>query len=255
MSGFMKLEPVAGGSEWDVARAFVQNHLWPYYVVHEPGLQVDAHYHRTDEDLQLVRGSMTFVGVASGSAEGAELHGGDRMRIPEGVVHSVTIGPAGTAYVMGLKRPISLDQFSVSLPVSAEINADTLARLIEANYHVADAEEEGNLAKEFFEDLLSERFVFVPAVGTDSMQKSVFVQGLEQRKGRGRRGTDLRLHGEGLALVATMLVTTDDGGEYLNTRLFQRESDGKWRCVRWTNAQSNAPAQQRISEASPQADE
>ncbi len=239
-----KLEKVAsrpGESEWELALGFVQLKLWPYRVEHEPGSRFDAHYHGSDEELQVTRGSMTFFEVGAASADGIELQAGERMKIPEGTVHSVTIGSEGVTYVMGLGRPTPLEQFSIPLPASRDVPLDVLAGLVEANYHIAEAEEEGEKAKSFFQDLLSDRFVFVGAVGDQSMRKAEFTGGLEGRKGRGRRSKGLRLRREGKALVASIVVATADGAEYLNTRLFERDPDGRWRCVRWSNAQAQAP--------------
>lgn len=51
-----------------------------------------------------------------------------------------------------------------------------------------------------------------------------------------RHSSGLRFEVEKGTVVALILVTTAEGGEFLNTRLFHGESDGQWRCVRWFNA-------------------
>jgi hypothetical protein len=73
------------------------------------------------------------------------------------------------------------------------------------------------------------------------MNKAKFKESLEGRKDRGRRSSGLLLRREGTALAASLVVMTRDGGEYLNTRLFEMEVDGRWRCVRWSNAQARIP--------------
>src|SRR5262245_37800953 len=117
-----KIEALKGESEWDLAHGFVQLKQWPYLVQHEPNLSVEAHYHRTDEDLQVLSGTMTFFRVGSTPGEGVVLQKSDRARIPEGTVHRVTIGPEGVTYVMGLAESVSPEQFSVPLPVSADLS-------------------------------------------------------------------------------------------------------------------------------------
>jgi hypothetical protein len=236
-----KIDALKVESEWDLARGFVQLEQWPYFVQHEPDLRVDAHYHRTTEELQVLKGAMTFFPVGSAPAEGIALQAGERAKIPEGTVHRVTIGPDGVTYVMGLGRSMSLAQFAVPLPVSRDVSVEIAAHLVEVNYHIAEAEETGEMAKDFFEDLLSPRLVFAGAFGDQSMSKARFIEGLEARKDKGRRSSGLRLRREGAALAASIVVTTRDGGEFLNVRLFEREPEGRWRCVRWSNAQAKMP--------------
>jgi ketosteroid isomerase-like protein len=241
MRNLQKIEALAGETEWDLAQAFVQRSLWPYLVEHNPESRFDAHYHRTDEELQVLRGSMTFVDVRTGPDDRIELRARERLRIPEGTVHAVQTGAEGVAYVMGLARPVPPEQFAVYLPVSHDVPLAALADLIETNYRIAEAEEIGQDAKSFFDNVLSERLVFVGAAGDQSMRKEDFIKGLEGRKGRGRQSTGLRVRREGDALVASIVVRTGDGGEYLNTRLFEKHEDGRWRCVRWTNARAKSP--------------
>jgi hypothetical protein len=116
---------------------------------------------------------------------------------------------------------------------------------VEVNYYTSEAEDLGAIAAGHFEDNLSERFVFAGALGDQSMNKRKFIEGLEGRKDKGRRSTGLRLRLEGQAIAASMMVTTRDGGEYLNIRLFEGEAGRGWRCVRWSNAVSAAPAAPR----------
>ena len=124
---------------------------------------------------------------------------------------------------MGLGRSMSLAQFAVPLPVSRDVSVEIAAHLVEVNYHIAEAEETGEMAKDFFEDLLSPRLVFVGAFGDQSMSKARFIEGLEARKDKGRRSSGLRLRREGAAFAVSIVVTTRDGGEFLNIRLFERE--------------------------------
>ena len=71
-------------SEWDLARGFVQLEQWPYFVQHEPDLRVDAHYHRTTEELQVLKGAMTFFPVGSAPAEGIALQAGEKRKSRRG---------------------------------------------------------------------------------------------------------------------------------------------------------------------------
>jgi hypothetical protein len=237
---FEKVNSVGGVSEQELVRDFAQRGLWPHYVERRPGSRFDAHYHRADEELQVCRGSITFFDVRTAPSAGTQLKAGDRMRIPEGTIHAAVIGDEGVAYVMGLSAPIPLDEFAIYLPVSPETPLDAVAGLIEDNYHFSDAEETGAASRSFFDDTLSDHFVFVGAAGDQSMKKAEFIDGLERRKGRGRRSAGLRLQFEDGAALASIIVTTGDGGRYLNARLFEKDAS-RWRCVRWANAQARAP--------------
>ena len=184
-----RVERLAGETEWDLAREFVMNHLWPYFVTHAPNTVADPHYHRTDEEFQVLAGSMTtFFDLGTAAGEGIEFRSGDRGRIPEGTVHRVTIGPEGVTYVMGLGRPTTLEEFSVFLPAGRGGSIDELAKLVDVNYYTSGAEELGDIAAGRFEENLSERFVFAGALGDQSMTyKRKFIEGLEGRKDKGRR--------------------------------------------------------------------
>jgi len=234
-----KLPGLPARSEWELATAFVQRNLWPHLLERRGG--IDAHYHATEEQLQVVRGSMTFVAGATPSSEEVHAETGERLRIPEGTVHSVTIGSEGVTYVMGMARPIPLEQFPVYLPITGEAPPDVLADLVEANYRLAEAEEIGVEAENFFDNLLSDQFVFVTA-DDRTMRKRDFIDGLDQRKGHGRRSTGLQLRCDGSVVAASIIVTTADQREYLNIRLFQKEEDGRCRCVRWSNAEIRPPS-------------
>jgi hypothetical protein len=141
-----------------------------------------------------------------------------------------------------MARPVPLEQFPIYLPTRAEAPPDVLADLVEANYHFAEAEEMGVDAENYFDGLLSNRFVFVGAGDGSMMRKRDFIEGLDKRKGCGRRSTGLRLQCDGNVVAASIIVTTANKGEYLNIRLFQRERDGLWRCVRWSNAEIRPPS-------------
>jgi hypothetical protein len=238
---FEKVKSVPGASEQELARDFAQRGLWPHYVERRAGSRIDAHYHAADEELQVCRGAITFFDVRTAATAGIELNVGDRMRIPEGTIHSAIVGDDGVDYVMGVSEPIPLDEFAIYLPVSPEAPLQAVAGLIEDNYHFSEAEEAGAASSTFFDEILSDRFVFVGAGGDQSMRRADFIDGLEKRKGRGRRSAGLRLHFEDAAVLASIIVTTDDGGRYLNARLFEKDSSARWRCVRWANAQARAP--------------
>ena len=239
MRHFQRADSLHGASEQDLLRDFAQRGLWPHYVERRPGSLFNAHYHIADEELQVCRGSLTFFDKTAGS--GIRLNPGDRLRIPEGTVHSAVVGDTGVAYVMGLSKPIPLHEFAIYLPVSPNTSLDAVAGLIEDNYQISEAEESGAASQSFFDDLLSDHFVFVGALGDQSVKKAEFVDGLERRRARGRVSSGLRLHVEGSAGIASIMVTTGDGGQYLNARLFEKGAAGRWRCVRWSNVQAVPP--------------
>jgi hypothetical protein len=62
-----------------------------------------------------------------------------------------------------LSKPIRLDEFAIYLPVSPDTALDAIAGLIEDNYHFSEAEESGAASRSFFDDVLSDHFVFVGA--------------------------------------------------------------------------------------------
>jgi enterochelin esterase-like enzyme len=229
------IEPFAARSAIEVAAAFAQAGRYPYVQGHRWPVRFAPHYHRTDEQLQITRGSMTFIDVRNGPLEGVELRAGDRILIPEGTVHAAAIGRDGVEYAMGLSHPIPIADFPVYLPVEPEAPLTGLVELVEANYQFAQAEEMGGQSEGYFEKALSPRFVFVGAKATESIGKETFIKGLENRKNAGRRAHGLHLQPEGAAIAATIVVTTADGNQYLNARLFEKEADGRWVCVRWAN--------------------
>jgi enterochelin esterase-like enzyme len=231
----VKVEPLPGKSCLEVVDQFAQRARFPHVHDLEWPFRAAPHYHTTVEELQVCRGSITFVDVRSGPQEGIPIRAGERIVIPEGTVHSAFVGRAGVEYVMGLTRNVPIQEFPVYLPVAADAPLSELVELVEANYAMAEAEEAGEKSKAFFEGLLSPRLVFVGARDDQPLNRAEFIDGLERRKAAGRRAHGLQLRREGSAIAATILVATADGAEYLNARLFERDASGRWVCVRWSN--------------------
>jgi enterochelin esterase-like enzyme/mannose-6-phosphate isomerase-like protein (cupin superfamily) len=234
-----KIEPILAQSAIAVAAALAQGGRHPYIQEHRWPERVAPHYHRTDEELQVTRGSMTFIDIRNGPQEGVELKTGERLLIPEGTVHTVTIGRDGVEYAMGLAHAVPIEQFPVFLPVTSEAPLAGLVDLVEANYQFAEAEEAGAQSTDYFDRHLAPRFLFLGAAATQSTDKENFIKGLDNRKNAGRRSHGLYLRCQGTAIAATITVTTADQTEYLNTRLFEKATGGdRWVCVRWANLEA-----------------
>ena len=134
-----------------------------------------------------------------------------------------------------MTHDIPIEEFPVFLPATPDVPLAALVELVEINYRFAEAEDAGNQSAEYFEKLLSQRFTFIGARANESTDKTTFIKGLESRKDAGRRAHGLHLQLEHGAIAATILVTTRDNSQYLNTRLFEKDNDGAWVCVRWAN--------------------
>jgi hypothetical protein len=217
-------------TEGEVMQFIHQHRLWPYFVRHEPGEVYPAHYHQTDETLFLLEGQMEFKDK---QGKLFAVSPGQKLVIPEGTVHSVTIGAQGAAYIMGLGERIPLEEFPVFLPPARP----EFIGLLETNYLIAEKETSAD-DEQFFRDHLSKDLRFVRAPGAcDKLDD--FISKLPQGKGLRRvsRRVDLKAVGE--FVLATLFVEMDSG-TYLNVRVFRKEQDGAWRCVRWANLTASA---------------
>ncbi|HLG51686.1 MAG TPA: cupin domain-containing protein [Chloroflexota bacterium] len=74
-------------------RAFTDQGLVPYRWSNGPGDVYAAHRHAYTKRLRVVSGSIRFDLVERG--ETIELHPGDELVLPAGVVHAAVVGPAG----------------------------------------------------------------------------------------------------------------------------------------------------------------
>ncbi len=60
-----------------------------------PGYVYAEHWHPFDKVVIVARGSITFRDCSSGTEY--ELHPGDRLFVPAGLVHSAVVGPKGVS--------------------------------------------------------------------------------------------------------------------------------------------------------------
>jgi mannose-6-phosphate isomerase-like protein (cupin superfamily) len=208
--------------------------LWPYFIEHPPDEVVRMHYHETDETLYLLKGDMSFI---DGAGNKFLVRRGQKLVIPEGVLHSVAMGQEGAAYIMGLKQRIPLDSFPVFLPD----NRPELAKLLEINYDSSDWE---NVADDdarcSFKRLLSKDFMFVAANGDcldKGDDKTGFIGSRAKGGDRKSRHVELKTWPGYEDLVFASLFVEMGGKTYLNMRAFQKEQDQQWRCVRWSNVE------------------
>jgi quercetin dioxygenase-like cupin family protein len=79
--------------------------FWPISWVDGPGETYAPHYHRGDERLYLVSGSMEFEDVGEGKVY--RLEPGDKLSLPAGTVHR-TVTREGAAYIIAVRDLVPL---------------------------------------------------------------------------------------------------------------------------------------------------
>lgn len=80
-------------SEEDVMAIFAKESLRPYRWSNGPHDVYNAHTHRYNKVIVVVRGSITFGLPEKG--EEWELSAGDRLDLPRQMLHSAVVGPDG----------------------------------------------------------------------------------------------------------------------------------------------------------------
>jgi quercetin dioxygenase-like cupin family protein len=85
--------------EAELLRQYAAESLRPYQWANGPGDRYAPHAHAYHKVLYVVRGSITFGLPARGEA--LELHAGDRLDLPAGVVHDALVGPEGVVCLEG----------------------------------------------------------------------------------------------------------------------------------------------------------
>jgi quercetin dioxygenase-like cupin family protein len=80
-------------TETVLRRMLVAEGLNYYTWSNEPGDTYPAHTHAYDKVIYVVRGSITFGLPAEGRS--VNLHAGDRLDLPAGILHDALVGPEG----------------------------------------------------------------------------------------------------------------------------------------------------------------
>lgn len=203
---------------------------WPTSIerraANEP---ISFHYHDVEEWLEVESGQMRFTPATDKEEHSVWVSAGEALRLPQGEVHRVLIGPAGVAYKMWTPVEVPENDFA------HELDDESLA-LIEENLKVPDVENTGNMG--FFERFLSETFTFRTATGK-LLDRNAFLNRSAAPIIR-KQSESLRiLHkSEDSILLSTIIHTTPKGGgerqSVSNNRLFVREQ-GVWKCRIWLN--------------------
>jgi len=109
--------------------------------------------------------------------------------------------------------------------------------LIELNRQIADKEQQGAAAKEFFQTHLSDQLIFRRASGK-VVRKEDFLEGLKNNQFKTRDPEDISVTLQGdRALVTLVIRTTKENSpeqRFRNIRLFSRSGDN-WIVELWYN--------------------
>ena len=215
----------------DAVKDIGERKLWPYSLVAEHGATYRRHHHETDEMLYLIDGSLVFTDVDDREYPVTQ---GNRLHIPEGVIHSVRTVD-GATYLMGLTKMIALEKFPIW---EEQEDVNGLDRL---NKEFGEAELGRNAA--FFDARLGEDFLFHRADGT-VVDKAGYVEALIDPENVYEfiHSNDVNvMAGSGDEALVSLRVSAKGvrkgkpfHGMFRNTRLFVKRQ-GQWRCVRWFN--------------------
>ncbi|MCJ7535560.1 MAG: cupin domain-containing protein [Anaerolineales bacterium] len=80
-------------SEEDLRRLLGEQGLSGYRWSNSPGDVYGAHSHPFQKIIYVLQGSITFILPEQG--EQVQLNSGDRLDLPEGMVHEAVVGPQG----------------------------------------------------------------------------------------------------------------------------------------------------------------
>ncbi len=84
--------------------------FWPISWIDGPGETYAAHYHRSDERLYLVEGTMDFEDVSGGCRH--RLEPGDKLVLPAGTVHRTTTRE-GATYIIAVRDLVHLAESAI----------------------------------------------------------------------------------------------------------------------------------------------
>jgi hypothetical protein len=207
-------------------------------VAHPASQKVNFHFHEVEERLEVIEGNITFF---SAGGHELEVDQGQMLRIPQGEVHRVEIGPQGVLYNMWLPADVSPAAFSHFL------SCEDMA-LIRENLKLPERENERDsgrrtppraaIPEALLAAFLSAKLSFRTAGGSTLSKHSY----LERQPSQGTRKSEETesvcvLHQCPSCMFLSTIVEVDGSPSpksYMNLRLFAREED-VWRCVSWMN--------------------
>jgi hypothetical protein len=210
-------------------------------VHHDPSQDADFHYHEVEEWLKVTQGEVSFYPAKSLVDPGTKplvCGVNDVLRIPQGEVHRVVIGPAGVTYTMWTPVPSGSCFQRLLAPDLQELVARNL-RLpeVENRYDAAGGNTTALAAddRQFLEDFVSAALTMHTLPG-DVLDRQGY---LGRRPGSSHRSPSdavevLHATSQPESVLLSTVVTTDQPAHVVNLRLFIKE-DGHWRCRVWRN--------------------
>ena len=214
--------------------------LPPRNVPHPAGEQVDFHYHDVEEWLEVLKGKISFF--SAGELE-YSLVEGEALKIPQGEIHRVAIGPEGVTYRMWV--PVNDEFFSHMLD-------DKDMSLVRRNLELPEVENRwdarirenltggDNKNRAFLDDSLSADLTFCTADGKLLVGKVAYLDRPPADVIIRYPSDSIRilLKGPESILLSTVVYTElKKGGprqSFSNSRLFVKEGD-IWKCRVWVN--------------------
>lgn len=108
-----------------VAERIIDGGYWPVSLVTPAGPPYFAHHHAVDEILFVLEGRLEFWDVLSGHR--FSVRKAEGLRIPAGVIHCVRRDQLST-YMMGMSKPVDLDEFMIFDPELEEVSKVLIAK-------------------------------------------------------------------------------------------------------------------------------
>jgi quercetin dioxygenase-like cupin family protein len=214
-------------------------------MTHDPGKQIDFHYHDAEEWLEVLKGKITFFPAGALTSAGEPSYSvvtGQALKIPRGEIHRVEVGPEGVTYQMWV--PI-YDEFSSNILDEEEIS------LVRRNLQLPDIENRWQARnpdsltsvdekdREFLNDFLSMDLIFRTGSGHLIEGKLAFLDRQPDDIIRKPSASIRILHKspESVYLYSVVHTQSKDGNNrksFSNYRLFVKE-ENMWKCRLWIN--------------------
>jgi hypothetical protein len=226
----------------------------PLLVGHKVGEDAPFHYHEVEEWLEVEAGEITFfpAGELAGHAVPSyTCVKGDVLRIPQGEIHRVTIGPAGVTYRMWTPVP-SGPCFQRKLDPDLEdlIRRNLELPAVENHYderirNPRLATPQGVQVNTFLDEFVSEALVMRTAGGSILDRRAYLTRGpaditrYPSDSVRILHKTPDPTYPDHESVLLSTVVHTRGGSkgplQITNLRLFDKEGGRTWKCRVWMN--------------------